>query len=122
MLINPSDQQIIQELEQHFDNAKAELSFRDSADNNRHEFIITVKNFDDLEDIYDELETEGKCSCHTDITRAVECVNRRPISRNTHYFLTDEEAEKLRQDPRILAVTSMEMKAAVKYFPTGIIE
>lgn len=120
MLINSSDQQIIQELEQHFDDAKAELSFRDPADNNRHEFIITVKNFDDLEDIYDELETEGKCSCHTDITRAVECVNRRPISRNTHYFLTDEEAEKLRQDPRILAVTSMEMKAAVKYFPTGI--
>lgn len=37
-------------------------------------------------------------------TRAVEVENRRPISRSTHYYLTDEEARHLRKDSRVAAV------------------
>jgi subtilisin family serine protease len=36
--------------------------------------------------------------------RAVEVFNRRPVSRNTHYLLTDEEANQIRRDPRVLEV------------------
>jgi hypothetical protein len=36
--------------------------------------------------------------------RACELIDRRPTSRNTHYYLTDLEAVKLREDSRVLAV------------------
>jgi hypothetical protein len=36
--------------------------------------------------------------------RNVEVANRRELSRNTHYYLTDEEARLLRNDSRVLAV------------------
>jgi len=36
--------------------------------------------------------------------RAVEVADRRPISRSTHYYLTKEEAELLRNDSRVLSV------------------
>jgi plastocyanin len=35
--------------------------------------------------------------------REVELVNKRPISRNTHYKLTAEEAEQVANDPRVIA-------------------
>ena len=35
--------------------------------------------------------------------REVELVNRRPISRNTHYRLTADEAEQVANDPRVIA-------------------
>jgi hypothetical protein len=37
--------------------------------------------------------------------RRVEVVNRRPISRNTHYWLTAEEAVQLKNDPRVWDVS-----------------
>jgi hypothetical protein len=37
--------------------------------------------------------------------RSVSCILRRPVSRNTHYLLTDDEARELAKDPRIEAVT-----------------
>jgi hypothetical protein len=37
--------------------------------------------------------------------REIDIVNRRPISRNTHYLLTDEEASQISQDSRVLAVS-----------------
>ena len=36
--------------------------------------------------------------------RSVDIVNRRPISRNTHYNLTAAEAEQIKQDPRVLDI------------------
>lgn len=36
--------------------------------------------------------------------RNVDCALRRGISRNTHYMLTDTEADEVRNDPRVLAV------------------
>jgi hypothetical protein len=63
------------------------------------EFIITLHNHEDLDSFYQDMETEFG----SDIipNRKVEVVNRRPISRNTHYLLTYEEAEKLQSDPRV---------------------
>jgi hypothetical protein len=66
------------------------------------EYIVTVNNFDDLESFYDDMETPGGTDYIPD--REVECLLRRDISRNTHYLLNDEEAQKLQNDSRIIAV------------------
>jgi len=68
------------------------------------EYVVTLKNYDDLDSFYDEMETQGNCFPHRVPEREIACVNKRPISRNTHYLLTDEEAETLRKDRRVLAV------------------
>ena len=66
------------------------------------EYIVTLKNRDDLSAFYEDMETTGG-----DLyipNRSVECANRRDISRNTHYMLSDAEAEQLKNDSRVLAV------------------
>lgn len=67
-------------------------------------YVVTLKEHGDLQNFYDEMEFSGTGSTGKVPVRAVTCANRRDISRNTHYLLTDEEAEKLRNDPRVLAV------------------
>lgn len=67
------------------------------------EYVVTLKKGQDCHCFYDDMETPGGTDCVPD--RAVECANRRPISRNTHYWLTDAEAEALQNDPRVAAVT-----------------
>lgn len=67
------------------------------------EYIVTLKNFDDLDDFYNDMETPGGNLYIPD--RAVDVSVRRPISRNTHYMLTEDEATTLSNDPRVLAVT-----------------
>jgi len=64
------------------------------------EYVITLKSYDDLDGFYDDMETPGGNLYIPD--RSVELVNRRVNSRNTHYMLTDEEAELVRSDPRVL--------------------
>lgn len=66
------------------------------------EYIVTAKTKEDLQSLYDDLETLGDCECIP--SREVECVSRRLISRNTHYKLTEEEVELIRKDSRVLAV------------------
>ena len=73
-----------------------------TSETNLREYVVTLHNFDDLESFYTDMETEGG-----DLyipSRGVDVSLRRPVSRNTHYMLTDQEAEQLRQDPRVLAV------------------
>jgi len=65
------------------------------------EYIVTCKNKEDLGSLYDDMETPGGNLYIPD--RAVELVDRRPISRNTHYMLSEEEARQVRNDPRVLA-------------------
>jgi hypothetical protein len=69
------------------------------------EYIVTLHNKNDLNSLYDELETQGKSPNNIQLTRPVKCTNRRPSSRNTHYLLTDWEADELRRDPRVRSVT-----------------
>ena len=71
----------------------------------KKEYIVSVNDFQDLESIYDELETQGKTPANLELTRSVDCVHRRATSRNTHYLLADWEAEELKNDPRIKSVT-----------------
>lgn len=59
----------------------------------------------DIESVYDDLETLGKSPANIQLSRAVACVDRRPVSRNTVYRLTDWEAEELKRDPRVQSVT-----------------
>ena len=66
------------------------------------EYVVSCRSYEDLQSLYDDMETEGG-SLHIP-NRAVELVSRREISRNTHYRLTDEEADLVRQDERVLAV------------------
>ena len=68
-------------------------------------YIVTVYNYDDLDAIYEELETAGKAPTGTEIHRDVQCLERRPMSRNTVYRLTDWEAGQLKADPRVKSVT-----------------
>jgi hypothetical protein len=68
------------------------------------EYIVTVYNRDELSSIYEDLETKGKSPLNTDILRAVECIERRPSSRNTVYRLTNWEAQELKNDPRVRSV------------------
>ena len=66
-----------------------------------NEYIVTCTTYEDLQSLYDDLETPGGTLHIPD--REVELVHRREISRNTHYMLTDEEAEQVRTDSRVIA-------------------
>ena len=73
-----------------------------TSETNLREYIISLHQFEDLESFYADMETEGGNLYIP--SRAVEVAMRRPISRNTHYFLNEQEAEQIRQDSRVLAV------------------
>ena len=66
------------------------------------EYIVTAASYEILDDLCNDIETPGGNLYIPN--RAVEVANIRPLSRNTHYYLTAEEAELIRQDPRVLAV------------------
>ena len=53
------------------------------------EYVVTLRNKEDLDDFYNDMETPGGDLYIPD--RAVDLQLRRPISRNTHYMLTPEE-------------------------------
>ncbi len=72
------------------------------SDKNLKEYIVTLHSYEHLDSFYEDMETPGGNLYIPD--RAVDLVNRRPISRNTHYLLTEEEARLIRQDPRVLDV------------------
>lgn len=91
---------------QHFDPSKVITS--DLISDGEEEYIITLKNKEDLDQFYDDLETHGGTECVPD--RCVECAIRRPISRNTHYILTAEEVEILKNDPRVLSIIPKKIK------------
>jgi len=80
------------------------------------EFVITLHRKEDLEEFYKDMEILRPTPYNCMPERTVDCANRRPISRNTHYWMTEEEAEQLRKDPRILAVelTPKELGLVVK--------
>ena len=56
-------------------------------------YVVTLKDRDDLDGFYADMKSDGyKISL------------KRPISRNTHYHMTDLQAENLRGDSRVMAV------------------
>ena len=66
-----------------------------------NEYIVTCKSYEDLENFYDDMETPGGSLYIPN--RSVDLVERRTISRNTHYMLTEEEAVEIRKDERVIA-------------------
>ena len=76
------------------------------------EWIVTLHKKEDLEEFYYDMETPGGDLYIPD--RAVDLVDRRPISRNTHYMLSDEEAEQLRKDERVLDVQPLPSALGIK--------
>lgn len=83
------------------------------------EFIVTLKNKEDLDDFYDDMETPGGNLYIPD--RRIEVANRRAISRNTHYYLTADEAELLKNDSRVLDVSLTPKDLGIVINPLGII-
>lgn len=65
-------------------------------------YIVSLRNREDLDDFYEDMESPGGRLYIP--SRRVEVSERREISRNTHYRLTEQEANLLRQDPRVLNV------------------
>ena len=55
-------------------------------------YVVTLHRYDDLEPFYEEMKSSG-----------YRLSLKRPISRNTHYWMTDAQAAALRQDSRVLA-------------------
>ena len=53
-------------------------------------YVVTLHNREDLDGFYDDMKDNG-----------FRLNMKRPISRNTHYWMTDEQAEELKQDPRV---------------------
>jgi len=66
------------------------------------EYIVILHSYTDLDDFYTDMEQAGHHEYAPN--RAVDLVHRRPTSRSTHYQLTDEEVQILRQDPRVLDI------------------
>jgi subtilisin family serine protease len=64
------------------------------------EYIVTLKDFNESDQFYNDMETSGGTSTIPD--RVVNCCCRRTISRNTHYMLTDEEAQQIKSDGRVI--------------------
>jgi subtilisin family serine protease len=56
-------------------------------------YVVTLRRQEDLDKFYTDMSDDG-----------YRLKMKRPISRNTHYWMTDEQAETIRQDSRVLAV------------------
>ena len=84
------------------------------------EYIVTLHNREDLEDFYNDMETPGGDLYIPD--RAVDLQLRRPISRNTNYMLTFEEAEQLKEDPRVWDVAPKDLIDAIEWKASGYTE
>ena len=61
------------------------------------EYIVTLYRKEDLEQFYNEMKLTN-----------FPLVMKRPMSRNTHYMMTEEQAERLRQDPRVWGVEAVD--------------
>lgn len=82
------------------------------------EYIITLHNFDDLENFYDDMESPGGNLYIPD--RCVEVAERRLISRNTHYWLTSDESIVISNDPRVLAVCLHPRYTNIQIIPSTV--
>ena len=84
----------------------------------QQEYIVTLHKFDDLDGFYQDMETPGGNLYIPN--REVTVLHRRPISRNTHYMLTADEASLIKQDPRVLDVELTPEARGIVNFPIWI--
>jgi hypothetical protein len=81
---------------------------------NTWDYDVTVNDYENLDSLYDDLEIVDRSPPNSDIFRPVECVNRFPNSKVTTFRLTHDEADRLRQDARVLAVELAERHLGVE--------
>jgi len=68
------------------------------------EYAVIVKNFEQLDSLYRDMENNG-CGVHDCCPdRVVDCSIRKPYSRVTYYRLTEEEVDVLKRDHRIESI------------------
>lgn len=84
------------------------------------EYVITLHDYESLDSFYEDMETPGGTLYIPD--RAIEVFNRRSISRNTHYMLTAEEADQIKNDPRVLAIELSMEELGRRFRPLGFLE
>ena len=87
---------------------------------NLREYIITLNNFEDLDDFYTDMETLRPTMYGVMPERTVDCSFRRPSSRNTHYKLTDEEVVRLKTDPRIHSIELTPEELGLEITPSWV--
>lgn len=78
-------------------------------------YVVTLKDYEDLNSFYEDMETPGGNLYIPN--RKVECNLRRNISRNTNYLLTEDEANILRDDPRVLCVERLPQDIGIQVTP-----
>ena len=61
------------------------------------QYVVTLHDKNDLGKFYNEMQLTG-----------FPLVMKRPMSRNTHYMMTEDQAERLRQDPRVWGVEAVD--------------
>jgi hypothetical protein len=81
----------------------------------KKEYIVTVRNRSDIDSFYDDMDSNFGTEFIPD--RKVEIAHVREISRNTHYYLTDEEASLLRSEPRVLSVQLLPKELGIEPIP-----
>ena len=67
-------------------------------------YVVTLKNASDLDTFYSDMKSDGFKLCQ-----------KRPISRATHYYMTDSQADNLRGDSRVLTVEKWEESQIMRY-------
>lgn len=73
-------------------------------------YVVTLYNFDDLEQFYLDMEEKG-----------IRLNLKRPLSRNTLYWMTPEQVEELRNDDRVWDIEKADniVAATYSYNPTS---
>jgi len=70
---------------------------------NKKQYVVTLKDISNKKEFCKEMENKISISCSIP-KEPCECVDKRPISRNTHYMLTEDEAMQLAEDGRVLSI------------------
>ena len=81
------------------------------------EYVVILKEHQDLDSFYNDMETPGG-----DLyipSREVAVAERRPISRNTHYYLTAVEAKQIQDDPRVESIDLTIIEKGFSIVPLG---
>ena len=81
------------------------------------EYIVILRDRTDLDDFYTDMEQHSHYEHVPD--RSVELSYRRPMSRSTHYWLTEAEAAALAQDPRVMEVQEPYYNRNISIAPLG---
>ena len=66
-------------------------------------YVVTLKKYEDLDGFYSDMSSDGY-KLHM----------KRPISRNTQYYMTAEQAEEIKKDSRVLDVELNMVDAGLK--------